>query len=78
VKRYFKIYDRKDGEDVLGGPVSEDNAYVRAYAKPLVGQKPPLSLEIGESSRCAFSLSGGYGEYTIIRVEDRPLNEEGR
>ena len=72
MKRMFKVTDRRDGSDVLGGPVSEHNPYVTSYASPEKGQKSLLTLEVGESSRCRYSLSGGNGVYVVVRIEDAP------
>jgi hypothetical protein len=67
--KLFKITDRRYGSDVLGGPVSERNPYV-AYARPEHGQKHPIALDVGESSRCAYTLSSGRGVYVVTRIED--------
>jgi hypothetical protein len=42
---------------VLGGPVDEDNVYIKVYPVRLKGEKPLQQLEVGESSFCRYNLS---------------------
>jgi len=67
----FRIEDPKTGEDVLGGAVDQDNAYVAIYPDPASPEKDkhPLSLGVGESSMCWYRLSGSKGLYRVRRIE---------
>lgn len=67
--KFYTITDKTDS-DVLGGPVSEHNVYISAYADPGLG-KHPRDLEIGEHTWCTYSLSGSKGTYKVTRIEDR-------
>lgn len=64
----FSIQTTDTGADVLGGPVSENNAYICCY--PKVTGKPIADLAIGESTLAEYSLSGSHGFYRIVRVTD--------
>ena len=68
--RRFVITDRKDGSNVLGGPIGYGNCYVSVYPSPLPGYKHPAMLEVGESTRCEYRLSGSKGIYTVSRLEN--------
>lgn len=58
------------GNNVLGGTVGLDNVYIRAYPSLLPGEKTPATLEVGESSRAYYSLSGQKKTmYYIVRVK---------
>ena len=63
----FTVVDGK-GENVLGGAVSEDNVYIRAYPKLVDGPKL-LDLKVGEESVVEYNLSGSKGTYYVRRVE---------
>lgn len=52
----FRLQDR-EGHDVLGGEVGEDNAYVRTYGTVVQG-RPPGELEVDESCVKEYALSG--------------------
>lgn len=69
--RYYNILAPHTGENVLGGPVSEDNAYIRAYPRVLAGRKAINALAVGESTLAEYSLSGSKGVYRIVRIDDR-------
>lgn len=59
----------ESGEDVLGGEVGLGNAYVSAYGRLRRGDKPPSELEVDESCRKTYSLSGqGATTYVIVRT----------
>lgn len=61
---------RNEDEDVLGGPVTEDNVYIKTYGSRLEGQKPVAELEVGEGSLHRYKLSGQKATvYKIVRVE---------
>jgi hypothetical protein len=63
----FKITTLK-GDDVFGYALDENNVYIQAYPKHLHGKKIS-ELEIGESCRVEYSLSGSKAEYYVERVE---------
>ena len=77
----FKLTDLKTEGDVLGGPVSEDNVYLRAYGKVLPTieidahgnyvevMKRHTELKVGESILMDFNLSGSLGTYRCTRIE---------
>jgi hypothetical protein len=68
--KQFVIVKPGTNENVLGGSIGEDNAYIAAYPRPEPGNKHPHSLEVGESSLCAYSLSGSRGVYRVVRIDD--------
>ena len=69
----FVLKDTRTDEDVLGGPVTEDNAYVTLYGSPVnAGDKSPKELNVGESVLRRYSLSGSSGTYRLVRLEDGP------
>jgi hypothetical protein len=53
---------------VLGGAVSDRNAYIAAYPRIHDGHKPVRELAIGERTQATYSLSGSRGTYDIVRV----------
>ena len=61
----------KDGtNEVVLGPVSEDNVYIRAYGSVLAGYKLPKDLAVGETTRVRYSLSMGKPTvYMVVRTE---------
>ena len=66
----FRIIDDKNDSIVLGGDVTEDNVYVRTYGALLPGEKLPTDLQVGESTRKRYALSGQKPTvYRILRVE---------
>jgi len=65
-KKYFKVVKPGTDEDVLGGPISEDNPYISSYPSCDVS---PLSLGLYEKTRAKFNLSGTKGVYEIVRVD---------
>ncbi len=67
MSKMFKITKPSTDEDILGGPVTEGNAYIAAYPVPLDGRKHPRDLDVFESTMCQYSLSGSKG----TRLEDR-------
>lgn len=76
MKRY-SIQDPKNNEDVLGGPVGEENVYITTYGGPVEkGGKEPAELEVGESVLRRYSLSGSTGVYRVVRLEDGATPEE--
>lgn len=72
MKKMFKVIDPATNEDVLGGAVSEDNVYIRVYARVCDGHKRIADLDVGESSQCKYSLSGTQGVYLVVRQPDFP------
>lgn len=76
VSKRFRITDPRTDEDVLGGAVSEDNAYIAAYGAPVnKGDPHPRDLEIGASVLRRYSLSGTTGTYRIVRIDDATTPE---
>ncbi len=81
VKRYQVLRDvlGVDGhnyaEDVLGGPVSEKNAYIAAYPRVLDDEPRIADLRVFESTMVEYSLSGSTGRYRIKRIEDGETSE---
>lgn len=65
----FKLIDPKNDADVLGGPVTEDNVYLRAYGHPIEGERAVRELAVGESTLLKFNLSGTQGVYRCVRLE---------
>jgi len=66
----FRIQTLDTGQDVLGGTVGEDNAYIRAYGAVVAGYPAVEDLEIGEVTRKEYALSGQKRTtYAIVRVE---------
>jgi len=65
----FEIVEPGTNHNVLGGAVSEDNAYINMYGAPRPGQRPPLKLDVGESSQVTYHLNGKTGTYEVRRVE---------
>lgn len=53
---------------VLGGPVSDRNAYIAAYPAVHDGHPPIAGLAVGERTQATYSLSGSRGTYDIVRV----------
>lgn len=69
-QKRFRILNGSD-EDVLGGAVGEGNAYLAAYGSLVRGEKPVGELEVGESTRKRYALSGQKPTvYRILRVQD--------
>lgn len=67
--KYLLLND-STGEDVVGGALSEDNAYVSSYGALLPGEKRPNALAVGESTRKTYALSGARPTvYRLTRVE---------
>ncbi len=61
----FRISDNKES-DVLGGPISEDNAFLM-YG---VCEKKPVEMAIGETQNISFNMCGqGIHYYRLLRVE---------
>lgn len=58
-----------DVNEVVLGPVGEDNVYINTYGAPRPGQRPPLKLDVGESSQVTYHLGGKTGTYEVRRVE---------
>ena len=65
----FRLIDDRDESEPLGGPLTEGNAYIAAYPKPIEGHKHPLKLDVGESSVCKYNLSGTRGVYRVYRID---------
>lgn len=66
----FKLVKPGTNEDVLGGAVDEDNAYVSLYGARLPNEKKVHELEVGEGSLHRYGLNGSPRIiYKIVRVE---------
>lgn len=66
----FIMKDQK-GEKVVGAVLTEDNVYISTYGKVEKGCKRPVDLEVGETTRKVYALSGQKPTtYWITRVED--------
>ena len=64
----FRILDGHDA-NVLGDDLSEGNVYVRTYGTVLPGEKQPTELNVGESTRKRYALSGQKPTvYRLLRV----------
>lgn len=64
----FRILNGYD-ENVLGGDVGEENVYIRAYGSVLRGECAVSDLDVGESTRKRYALSGQKPTvYRILRV----------
>ncbi len=69
-EKRFVVLDGSD-QNVLGGEVSEANAYIAAYGALLAGHPPVSDLAVGESTRKRYALSGQKPTvYRILRVQD--------
>ena len=63
----FRIIDPKNGSDVLGGEVSEDNAHLAINMSTWA--KDYRTLNVGESMIAYFYCSGTSGVYRVLRTE---------
>jgi hypothetical protein len=63
----FRIIDPKDGSNVLGGDVAENNAHLEMNMNE--GRDKFKLLNVGESINCKFHCSGTSGYYKVLRVE---------
>ena len=64
----FKVINTYDNADVLGGAVSEDNAFVQLYAS--YHDKHYLDLKVGESCLATFKMSSQTPVvHKVVRVE---------
>jgi hypothetical protein len=63
----FRIIDPKDGSNVLGGDVTENNAHLTINMSEC--RDKYRMLNIGESITCRFHCSGSTGYYKVLRVE---------
>ena len=68
MEKQFKLVDDRDGSEPFGSEIAEGNAYIAAYPVPIKEHKHPLTLDVGESTICRYSLSGTKGVYRIVRV----------
>jgi hypothetical protein len=50
----------------MGGELGEGNVYLNAYAR--YHGKRHVDLEIDEVAPCTIALSGGKGDYFVVRV----------
>jgi hypothetical protein len=66
-KMKFKIIDLKDGSDVLGGEISEENSHLTINMAD--GRDKYKLLNIGESINAKFCCSSKSGWYKVLRVE---------
>jgi hypothetical protein len=75
----FIIHDTKDKlhhsdngqiiSDGVVGRIGPDNAYLSIYASFPDGSKDLRALDVGDKILgVSFSMSGGHGVYTVIRV----------
>jgi hypothetical protein len=61
---------QKNGQDVLGGAVGEDNVYIATYGSVEPGRKQPADLDVDETTLKTYALSGQKPTtYTITRIE---------
>jgi len=63
----FRIIDLKDGLNVLGGDVAENNAQIEMNMSE--GRDKFKLLNVGESITCRFHCCGTSGYYKVLRVE---------
>lgn len=67
-KKMYELRNQR-GEDVLGGSVSEDHVYIAIYGELVDGCKHWKDLEVGESTRKVYALSGAKPTtYHLVRV----------
>ena len=69
MEKKFRLLDMH-GNDVMGGLLSSLNPYVSCYGVPVKNGKLPQDLEVGESCKMVYNLSGQKPtEYFIKREE---------
>lgn len=74
-KRYT-VTDPKNDSDILGGPVSDRNAYIAMYPSPVDRDgKHPLRLDIREHVVCKYNLCGSTTIARVTRIEDGDMTE---
>jgi uncharacterized protein (DUF779 family) len=61
----FRLQNR-EGHDVMGGELDAVNVYLTAYVR--YHDRRHTDLGIGEVAPCTISLSGGRGQYFVVRV----------
>jgi hypothetical protein len=68
-EKLFNILDSANS-NVLGGSVTSENAYITMHAAIQAGEKRPQDLEIGESTRAEYRVSGTRPTtYCIVRIQ---------
>lgn len=78
-KMRFRVIDDKTGENVLGGDVTEDNAFfvqhfeeIIQYDREVNRDNPRVArlsdLQVGRSINCRFRAIGVTGTYRVFRV----------
>lgn len=55
--RTYRMYAVGSDVDVMGGPLSEEDVYVKTYGVVVVGRHP-RDLDVGESCTKEYALSG--------------------